>query len=237
MGQYHILANLDKKEFVHPHDLACGLKLWEQIANNPGTGAALIVLLACSNGRGGGDFMKNEMVGSWAGDRIAVVGDYAEDSDLAPEHKAGSIYGYCTNARYNGPDTDGWVDITPKVAKVLERELGFRYVGGGWKSVIDSDTIVYWKTDTLDAKEAYGWLLEWEDSLELESAPGISQDYDKIRKLVDYFADNYGSIPGTHERIWQKTKEYVISRTIRDIISDLNEIRSGRLTELTDAHL
>ena len=37
MGQYWIPVNLDKKEFIEPHKLASGLKLWEQMANFPGT--------------------------------------------------------------------------------------------------------------------------------------------------------------------------------------------------------
>lgn len=132
MGQYHMVVNLDKREFVSPHKLGCGLKLWEQLANGEigGTSGALLVLLACSNGRGGGDLDTGEnwhgpervimadvgpapplgadgrsyadiaasMIGRWAGDRIAVVGDYAEDSDLAPEHYAAMIYGLCHDA-------------------------------------------------------------------------------------------------------------------------------------------
>lgn len=122
MGQYHVIVNLDKKEVVYPHALGCGLKLWEQIANHPSTGEALIILLACSNGRGGGDFADDPMIGRWAGDRIAVVGDYAEDTDLAPEHKAESIYG-----------SKSYKDISLKVAKVIERELDGKYTGDGWR--------------------------------------------------------------------------------------------------------
>ena len=123
MGQYHVVVNLTKREFIHPHKLGSGLKLWEQIANgaNGGTGAALLVLLAASNGRGGGDLdvednwhgpervfprdnaqpgpmpetyseIAKRTVGRWAGDQIAVVGDYAKDGDLPPEFEAEDIY-------------------------------------------------------------------------------------------------------------------------------------------------
>ena len=37
MGQYWLPVNLDKREFVNPHKLGAGLKLWEQLANHPGT--------------------------------------------------------------------------------------------------------------------------------------------------------------------------------------------------------
>jgi hypothetical protein len=132
MGQYWLAVNLDKKEFIDPHKLGAGLKLWEQLANHPGTGAALIILCAAMpEPRGGGDFdmgvnwhglERNEAmktgeidgvtpgpmpegysvvarrtIGRWAGDRIALVGDYAEDSDLPAEFHASKIYGQCSN--------------------------------------------------------------------------------------------------------------------------------------------
>lgn len=127
MGQYWIPVNLDKKEFIHPHKLATGLKLWEQAANFPGTPCALLILTAAYyEKRGGGDLDLTEnwhgrertfpkynvapapmfseidypkiaaaVCGRWAGDRIAIVGDYAENSDLAPEHEAKTIYDRC----------------------------------------------------------------------------------------------------------------------------------------------
>jgi len=95
MGQYHVVVNLDRREFVHPYKLGCGYKLLEQLTSPGGPGDALLLLLACSNGRGGGDAPEHPRVGSWAGDRIAVVGDYAEDTDLAPEHRASTIWDRC----------------------------------------------------------------------------------------------------------------------------------------------
>ena len=65
MGQYWIPVNLDKKEFVSPHELGAGMKLWEQLANHPGTGAALIILTAAMpERRGGGDF---DLTENWHG--------------------------------------------------------------------------------------------------------------------------------------------------------------------------
>lgn len=103
MGQYHITANLSKREFVHPHALGDGLKLVEQAGSGPGgVGTALILLLAASSGYGGGDFGApdpNGVIGRWAGDRIAIVGDYAEPEDLAPEHEAELVYDLCSSPR------------------------------------------------------------------------------------------------------------------------------------------
>src|ERR1043165_8172790 len=95
MGQYHYLANLDKKQVIHPHQIGNGLKLREQVGWEYSTATALVMLLASSSkdgGRGGGDFRaKHPLVGSWAGDRIAFVGDYAEAGDI-PGCDASVVY-------------------------------------------------------------------------------------------------------------------------------------------------
>ena len=137
MGQYHYVVNLTKREFIHPHKLGCGLKLWEQIANHPGTGAALIILLACSNGRGGGDLKDDPagMIGRWAGDQIAVVGDYAENGDLPKQFKAKEIYRQCGDFERATP----YRDISEDVAAVIERELGGKFKGDGWREWTPDD--------------------------------------------------------------------------------------------------
>ena len=152
MGQYHVTVNLTKREFINPHGLGCGLKLWEQIDTRAGVPTALVALLACSNGRGAGDLDEYpespDVVGRWAGDRVAVVGDYAEDADLRPEDHAALIYSLCSSYedRVAQPDAKAEVlkgmepyrDITPLVAVYLERLCGVRYEGEGWKKVVDA---------------------------------------------------------------------------------------------------
>lgn len=85
MGQYHKVYNLDKREFIHAHQIDNGLKLLEQCGpgDEPTTSDAVWLLLANSNGRGGGDAPKHPMVGRWAGDRLLVQGDCAEAKDTA----------------------------------------------------------------------------------------------------------------------------------------------------------
>ena len=91
MGQYHLIANLDKREYLYPHEFGDGFKLMEfgQSAGGPLTGLA--VLLAATNGRGGGDFWDPGVdvydqawspTGRWVGDRIAIIGDYFENGDV-----------------------------------------------------------------------------------------------------------------------------------------------------------
>jgi hypothetical protein len=105
MGQYHKLYNLDKRETVHPHKIDNGLKLYEQINHVCSTSTALFALVANSNARGSGDFPKHPLIGSWAGDRILVQGDYAEPNDKA----------------YTDPDTlESFTDISDQVADMLQ---------------------------------------------------------------------------------------------------------------------
>lgn len=86
MGQYHHIVNVDKRQHVNPHAFGDGLKLMEFAhSGKGGTMTALALLLAGSNGRGGGDFRgadPDRLVGSWAGDRIAIVGDYCRAGDV-----------------------------------------------------------------------------------------------------------------------------------------------------------
>ena len=127
MGQYHLPVNLDKKEFLMPHRLGAGLKQWEQLVNSPSTPQAMFILTCASNNRGGGDIRPHDVLGRWAGDRIAVVGDYSEDSDLDPDLKASEIYANCLEGK------DGWADISDQVAEVIEAEFEGQYEGDGWR--------------------------------------------------------------------------------------------------------
>jgi len=81
MGQYFRLLNYDKKEFIDPWNLGGVAKLWEWCANNQCR--ILPFLLRKSNEGGGGDIEKEyQTAGQWAGDRVALVGDYDESRDF-----------------------------------------------------------------------------------------------------------------------------------------------------------
>jgi hypothetical protein len=83
MGQYHNVYNKTKKEFINAHDIDNGAKLMEQVGWLKSTSTALFLLLANSNGRGGGDAKDHPLIGYWAGDQIVVQGDYAEPDDIS----------------------------------------------------------------------------------------------------------------------------------------------------------
>lgn len=99
MGQYYVIVNLDKKEFLDPHLFGDGAKLLE-FGLGGLTMAGLAVLLATSNGMGGGDLDLEEaddpeilsVPGRWAGYRIAVVGDYGPSRLYHEVTKDGSDY-------------------------------------------------------------------------------------------------------------------------------------------------
>ena len=85
MGQYYIIANIDKEEYIKPSEFGDGLKLMEFGCTGIGTTTALVVLLSSGNGRGGGDLhTEDPYIGHWAGDRIVIAGDYA-DNDFIGE--------------------------------------------------------------------------------------------------------------------------------------------------------
>lgn len=78
MGQYYLIVNIDKHQYLHPHKFGDGLKLLE-FGCSFGTMCGLAILLADGNNRGNGDLRSdNPIIGSWAGDRIVVAGDYAD---------------------------------------------------------------------------------------------------------------------------------------------------------------
>jgi hypothetical protein len=101
MGQYHIVINIDRGEYLFPHHLGDGLKLLE-FGDGGKTMTALAVLLAMDNGRGIGDLYAvtpdtpveewekgkhgsrrarskhAHLIGSWAGQRIVIAGDYGD---------------------------------------------------------------------------------------------------------------------------------------------------------------
>jgi hypothetical protein len=142
MGQYHYLVNLDKKQFVHPHEIGNGLKLHEQVGWQYSTATALVMLLAASSrdgGRGGGDFhAEHPLVGSWAGDRVAFVGDYAETEDI-PGCDAPRIYEVCSGEPKAGSKEhpEGWFNISAQVREMMTAEFNISYTGNGWLDIIE----------------------------------------------------------------------------------------------------
>lgn len=88
MGQYHKVFNLDAKQKVNPHACDDGIKLMEFGCSAYGTLSAMALLLA----KGAG------YEGPWAGQRIVVSGDYADEGRFVPEtHAHLNLYSYDQN--------------------------------------------------------------------------------------------------------------------------------------------
>jgi len=116
MGQYHRLVNLDKKEIVHPYNLGLGAKQYEHTGENGSLSDALYLLVMTSPARGGGDWESfPELSGRWVGDRVVVLGDYTDDSDLKQYPNFGQVYN----------QSEDWTDISDKVAQALGKVFGF----------------------------------------------------------------------------------------------------------------
>jgi len=108
MGQYFVIANLDKKEYINPHRMAFGAKLWEIAVNR--IAAVFPFLLRQSSEGGGGDIdFDSKYAGRWAGDRIVVVGDY-DDSGLYDFVKV-------------SPE---WKEISPEILDELNKFIGVK---------------------------------------------------------------------------------------------------------------
>ena len=115
MGQYYIVINADKKQYLEPHDYGNGMKLleWSYIGNYVTN--ALMNLLA----------------GEWKGDHVYVVGDYA---DLSNENEVwfGTLKKLTSRFRIHDGDYKNY----PNAYSLFCRATSTR----SWKRVQDADT-------------------------------------------------------------------------------------------------
>jgi hypothetical protein len=118
VGQYHLVCNIDKKQYLHPHRFGDGLKLMEFGMSGVGTMSALALLLAKDNGRGGGDFhSQSPLIGSWAGDRIVIAGDYG-DAWVDPQDLSASVPEPRDPSLYEVAYGD-YEELSPKIIAVM----------------------------------------------------------------------------------------------------------------------
>ena len=122
MGQYHKVVNLAKKEYIHAHKIGVGLKLWEQVGFEGSTADVLFFLLASSSGRGGGDVETKipGILGRWAGDQVAVLGDYSEPDDI-PGIDAKAVYKKCRDVSEGGDDS--YTDISDLLVPFINEQF------------------------------------------------------------------------------------------------------------------
>lgn len=132
MGQYHMIANVDKKQFLNPHRFGSGIKLLEFGSDGRSAMTGLAILLTTSNNRGGGDLRSDHpIIGTWAGDRVIIAGDYADpglfmDDAERAKYPEQNVYALTTE--------DDWTDVSypvieammddPYLAEDLARAIG-----------------------------------------------------------------------------------------------------------------
>ncbi len=132
VGQYYYIVNPAKRQYLNPHKFGCGLKLMEFSNSRFGPQQALCILLAKSNGQGGGDLSTNglteaeiALIGSWAGDSIYVAGDYMEPWDGVPKDLKGKTYVEKeTVYDRNGRSTKRKKKVTHTFGKRIDRATG-----------------------------------------------------------------------------------------------------------------
>lgn len=131
MGQYYKVVNLDKKQYLDPHDCGEGAKLMEIALSSMSMMSCVALLLADGNGRGGGDIhSENPLIGSWAGDRIVISGDYADNGRFIPEDQGPLEWGGEVHDEYNlnalADEDYGWENVSLKAMRCLAEDAYVR---------------------------------------------------------------------------------------------------------------
>jgi len=106
MGQYFVVANTTKKEFLHPHKFGSGLKFLEFTLDGCSVMSGLAHLLGQSSDGVANDDV--EITGRWIGDHVVIVGDY-DVSGIFGEATDGNDYTDISNAVIQHMGKDAYV--------------------------------------------------------------------------------------------------------------------------------
>ena len=134
MGQYHHPVCIEAEEGLDPAGMDSGLKEGEQGFSRPSTPNAIIALACARGGNMPADCSQSPLIGRWAGKRILIQGDYAEDNDI-PGWKGprlSKLYRAMTpveqrKPRKNWRTTPVFADITREACAFLEAACNVRY--------------------------------------------------------------------------------------------------------------
>ena len=96
-----------KKEVLNPHTFGNGLKLWEFVSDGNGVLQGLGLLLAEGH-------MYDAIIGRWHGDKITILGDYANDKD------GNNIWDSMLDSK--GDLKKSWKDISVETYKTLLKD-------------------------------------------------------------------------------------------------------------------
>jgi hypothetical protein len=111
-----LVVNLDKKQFLDPAAFGETSDLKALINSYQGVMTGLTVLCADGNNRGGGDLRsEDDVIGAWAGDRIAAV-----DDDGAVRLAGTAVAGVLAS----------WTDVSKDVIRAINDGVGNSWVTG-----------------------------------------------------------------------------------------------------------
>src|SRR5712691_760785 len=134
MGQYHHPVCIEAEEGLSPHTFGVGLKEGEQGFSTPSTPNAMVALVCARGGNMPADCSQSPIIGKWAGKRVLVVGDYAEDGDIPGWNgpRLSTLYRAMTPVEDRRPKRD-WKtiplfrDISHEARDFLEAVCNVRY--------------------------------------------------------------------------------------------------------------
>jgi hypothetical protein len=134
MGQYHHPVCIEAEESLSPDGMEQGLKEGEQGFSRPSTPNAMVALVCARGGNMPADCSQSALIGRWAGKRVLVQGDYAEDKDI-PGWKGprlSKLYRAMTPVENRKPKrswttTPVFADITRDACAFLEAACNIRY--------------------------------------------------------------------------------------------------------------
>ena len=134
MGQFHHPVCIEAEEGLSPHRMDQGLKEGEQGFSRPSTPNAMVALVCARGGNMPADCSQSPLIGRWAGKRVLVQGDYAEDKDI-PGWKGprlSKLYRAMTPVEDRKPKrswstTPVFTDITREACAFLEAACNIRY--------------------------------------------------------------------------------------------------------------
>jgi hypothetical protein len=134
MGQYHHPVCIEAEEGLDPAYMDSGLKEGEQGFNRPSTPSAIVALVCARGGNMPADCSQSPLIGRWAGKRVLIQGDYAEDKDI-PGWKGprlSKLYRAMRPVEERKPKKDWrttpvFTDITREACAFLEAACNVRY--------------------------------------------------------------------------------------------------------------
>ena len=141
MGQYHKPVCIERAEGFHPHKLGAGLKAGEMLYGGSGVPQALAGLVCQRSGNGPADVAQSTMIGRWAGARVLIQGDYAEDDDIPgwTGPALSDLYGAVGNTpdyKHYDPKVPSFTDISDDLLALIEGVCSVRFCGTGWLTTV-----------------------------------------------------------------------------------------------------